>query len=212
MKDEYSLLNNVEVDFSQYTIEEVNEVEKKKMMKKFIDSKSKKVFWSKKKILVAAAALLLVVNLGVQGDKVLAVATSLKYNITTWLGINNNGGKYEAQIGKTLEWKGTKLTLNEFFMDNSRIIINLNVNKEVNETVKDHLKLVPDVYLNGKKVERTSDYVGYRVAEIDGKNKESNIILEVEGKGLSSNNKEDVKLVFSTSFVYDSTSYKHDFS
>ncbi|NRT91880.1 hypothetical protein B0H41_005559 [Clostridium beijerinckii] len=30
MKDEYSLLNNVEIDFSQYVIEEVNELEKKK--------------------------------------------------------------------------------------------------------------------------------------------------------------------------------------
>lgn len=34
MKDEYSLLNNVEIDFSQYVIEEANELEKKKMMKK----------------------------------------------------------------------------------------------------------------------------------------------------------------------------------
>ena len=34
MKDEYSLLNNIEIDFSQYTIEEVSEFEKKKMMKK----------------------------------------------------------------------------------------------------------------------------------------------------------------------------------
>lgn len=223
MKDEYSLLNNVEVDFSQYTIEEVNEFEKKRMMKKFIDSKNKKAFWNKKKVLVAVAALLLIVNLGVHRNKVLAVATSLKYNITTWLGINSSGEKYEAQIGKTLEWKGTRLILNEFFMDNSRIIINLNINKEVNETVKDHLKLIPDVYVNGKKVERNSDYVGYRIAEIDGKNEESNVILEVEGKDLSLNNKEDVKLVFSTlakecgvsdsdfiySFVYDSTSYKN---
>ncbi|NRU20705.1 hypothetical protein B0I65_001211 [Clostridium beijerinckii] len=42
MKDEYSLLNNVEIDFSQYVIEEANELEKKKMMKKFIKSKIKR--------------------------------------------------------------------------------------------------------------------------------------------------------------------------
>lgn len=29
MKDEYSLLNNIEVDFSQYTIETVDDIEKK---------------------------------------------------------------------------------------------------------------------------------------------------------------------------------------
>ncbi|MDS1004099.1 hypothetical protein P9J83_11410 [Clostridium sporogenes] len=44
MKDEYSLLNNIEVDFSQYTIETVDDIEKKKMMKKFIDSKNKKIY------------------------------------------------------------------------------------------------------------------------------------------------------------------------
>lgn len=223
MKDEYSLLNNVEVDFSQYEIEEVNEFEKKKMMKKFIDSKNKKAFWNKKKVIAAVAALLLAVNLGIHDDKVLAVATSLKYNINTWLGINNSREEYSTEIGKTLEWKGTKLALNEFFIDNSRIIVNLNINKEANEITKNHLKLIPDVYINGKKVERNSDYVGYRVSEIDEKKEGSNVILEVEGKDLPLNNKEDVKLVFSTlakecgvsdsnftyGFVYDSTSYKN---
>ncbi|EJO5347257.1 DUF4179 domain-containing protein [Clostridium botulinum] len=224
MKDEYSLLNNVETDFLQYEIEEVNEFEKKKMMKKFIDSKNKKAFWNKKKILVAVAILLLAVNLGVHGDKVLAGATRLKYNINAWLGINISKEKYSTEIGKTLECKNTKLTLNEFFIDNSRIIINLNINKEVNDTVKNHMKLIPDVYVNGKKVKRNSNYVGYRVAEINGKNEESNVILEVEGKKLLLNNKEDIKLVFSNlakecgaydsdftySFVYNSTSYKND--
>lgn len=228
MKDEYSLLNDVEVDFSQYTIEEVDEVEKKRMMKKFIYSKNKKAFLNKKKALAAVVALVLVVNLGIHGGKVLAVATSLKYSIDTWLGINSgrlhsSKEKYSTQIGKTLEYKGTKLTLNEFFIGNSRIIINLDINKEVNEIVKNHVKLVPDIYVNGKKVERTSDYVGYRVGKIDEKDEESNVTLEVEGKDLPLNNKDEVKLIFSTlakefgvndadftySFVYDSTKYKN---
>lgn len=223
MKDEYSLLNKVEVDFSQYIIEEVNEFEKKRMMKKFIDSKNIKAFWNKKKVLVAVVVLLLAVNLGSHGDKVLAVATSFKYNITTWLGLENSGGKYSTEIGKTLEGNDTKITLNEFFTDNSRIIINLNINKVQNETVKNYLKLIPDVYVNGKKIKRNSDYVGYRIGEIDGKKEESNVILEVDGKDLPLNSKEDVKLVFATlakecgisdknftySFVYDSTSYKN---
>ncbi|MFL0198031.1 DUF4179 domain-containing protein [Clostridium sp. WILCCON 0269] len=223
MRDGYSLLNSVEVDLSQYTIEEVNEFEKKRMMKRFIDSKNEKTFWNKKKVLVAAAALILAVNLGIHGGKVLAVATSLKYNIDTWLGINISREKYSTQIGETLERKGTKLTLNEFFTDNSRIIINLNVNKEVNETYKNRLKLIPDVYINGKKVERNSNYVGVRVAEMDENKEESNVTLEVEGKDLPLNNKENVKLVFSTlakeygvsdsdftyGFVYDLSSYKN---
>lgn len=223
MKDEYSLLNNVEIDFSQYTIEEVSDFEKKRMMKKFIDSKNKKAIWNKRKIIAAAAALLLVVNLGLNANKVLAVATSLKYNIDTWLCIGNSGEKYETQLGKTFEGKETKLTLNEFFMDNSRIVININVNKDMNDTVRNHLKLIPDIYINGKKVKRNSNYVGYRVAEVDGSVKESNIILEIEGKDLPSGDKEKVKLIFSNlakecnvgasdftySFDYDSTNYKN---
>ncbi|UZQ52060.1 hypothetical protein [Clostridium kluyveri] len=124
-----------------------------------------------------------------------------------------------------MEWKGTKLTLNEFLTDNSRIIVNLNINKKVNETYKNRLKLIPDVYINGKKVERNSNYVGVRVAETDENKEESNVTLEVEGKDLPLNNKENVKLIFSTlakecgmsdldftySFVYDSSRYKNAF-
>ena len=224
MKDEYSLLNNVEVDFSQYVIEEVSEFEKKIMMKKFIDSKNKKVFWNKKKALVAVVALLLTINIGVHGDKVLAAVTSFKHNIDTFLGIENSGEKYSTQVGETLERKDTKLTLNEFFNDNSRIVINLNINRKINETAENYLKLVPDVYINGKKVERSSDYVGYSIVQIDEKKEDSNVNLEVDMKDLPLNDKEDVKLVFSNlakecdahdsdftySFVYDSTSYKND--
>lgn len=223
MKDEYSLLNNIEIDFSQYTIEEVSEFEKKKMMKKFVGSKNKKIFWNKKKVLVAVVALILTINLGVHGDKVLAAATTFKYNINTWLGFNNNEEKYSTQIGGTLEGKDTRLTLNEFFTDNSRIIINLNINRKINVTDKNYLKLVPDVYINDKKVERSSDYVGCRIEGIDEKKEESNVNLEVEMNELPLNDKQEVMLVFSTlakecgahdseftySFVYDSTSYKN---
>jgi hypothetical protein len=136
MKNEYSILNNVKVDFSQYEIEKVSEIEKKRMMKKFIDYKNKKVFWNKRKVLTVVVAILFAVNLGGYGDKASAVVNSFKYNINTWLGIKNSEEKYSTQTGKNLEGKDTKLTLNEFFTDNSRIIINLDINKGQNETVK----------------------------------------------------------------------------
>jgi hypothetical protein len=223
MKDEYSLLNDVEIDLSQYMIEEVSELEKKKMMKKFIKSKSKRVFWDKKKLLAAVAALFLVVNLGVHGDKVFAAAESFKYNIDAWLGLGS-GDKYSTKIGETLQGNNTKLTLNEFFTDSLRVIINININKGVNETMDDRVNLVPDVYIDGKMIERSSDFVGVRVEPIDEKNDESNAILEIEGKDLKLGNKEHVKLVFTAlakecgvsdseftySFDYDGTSYKND--
>lgn len=235
MKDEYSLLNNVEIDFSQYVIEEVNELEKNKMMKKFIKSKNKKVIWNKKKALAAIAALLLIVNLGIHGDKVLGAVANFRYSINTWLGINTTGEKYSTEIGKTLEGKDIKLTLNEFFTDNSRIIINFNINEKKNDLVDNKDKLVPDIYINGKKIERSSNYVGYSIAgykdfagydkvENNELEKENNVILEVEMKELPLSDKEDVKLVFSSlaeeygvsssdftyTFVYDATSYKND--
>lgn len=223
MKNEYSLLNDVKVDFSEYKIEEVNELEKKRMMKNFVTSKNKNVLLGTKKILAAVVALFLVVNLAVYSGKITAVAASLKYSISNWLGINSSEGKYETQIGKTLQGNGTKLVLNEFFADDSRIIINFNINKGQNEVVKNHLKLVPDFYVNGKRAQRTSDYLGYGVEEVDGKSGESNVTFEVEGKDLILNNKENVKVVFSAlakecnvsdseftySFVYDSAKYKN---
>lgn len=234
MKNKYSLLNKIDIDTSQYVIEEVSEFEKKKMMEKFISSKNKKVFLDRKKIL-AAAALLVIVNVGLYGDNVLAAVTSFKYSINAWLGINNSKENYSTEIGKTLEGNDTKITLNEFFTDNSRIIINFNINKENNELIDITDKLVPDIYINDKKIERSSDYVGYsirRYKDIVGydnvKNSEidtdSNVIIEVEMKDLPLNDKEDVTLVFSNlareygvddsdftyNFVYDSTSYKND--
>jgi hypothetical protein len=237
MKDEYSLLNNVDIDFSQYEIEEVSELEKKKMMKKFTKSKNKKAFWNRKKALAAVVALLLTVNLTIHGDKVLAVAANFKYSINTWLGLKTTGEKYSTEIGKTLEGKdiNIKLTLNEFFTDNSRIIINFNMTKKKNELIDIEDKLIPDIYINGKKIERSSDYVGYSIAgykdfvgydnvENNEIETESNVILEVEMKDLPLSDKEDVKLVFSSlaevygassseftyDFVYDSTSYKNN--
>lgn len=235
MKDEYSLLNNVEIDFSQYVIEEVDELEKKKLMRQFTTSKKKILFWNKKKALAAIVALLLIVNLGIHGDEVLAGAASFKDSINKWLGINTTGENYSTEIGKTLESKDVKLTLNEFFTDNSRIIINFNINKKKNDLVDINHKLVPDIYINGKKIERSSDYVGYSIAgykdfvgydkvENNELEKETNVILEVEMMELPLTDKEDVKLVFSSlaeeygisssdftySFVYDSTNYKKD--
>ncbi len=130
MKDEYSLLNNVEIDFSQYVIEEVNELEKKKLMRQFTKSRRKTLFWNKRKAITAIIALFLIINLGIHGDKVLAGAASFKDSINKWLGINTNGENYSTEIEKTLEGKDIKLTLNEFFTDNSRIIINFNINKK----------------------------------------------------------------------------------
>lgn len=130
MKDEYSLLNNVEIDFSQYVIEEVSELEKKKLMRQFTKSKKKILFWNRKKALAAIVALFLIINLGINGNKVLAGAVSFKDSINKWLGINTTGENYSTEIEKTLESKDVKLTLNEFFTDNSRIIINFNINKK----------------------------------------------------------------------------------
>lgn len=49
MKDEYSLLNDVEIDFSQYVIEEVDELEKKKLMDNLQCLKRKHCFGIKRR-------------------------------------------------------------------------------------------------------------------------------------------------------------------
>lgn len=240
MRDEYSILNNVDIDFSEYEIEDVSEFEKKKMMKNFIKSKNKKVLLNKRKVLIAVIALLFTINLGINEEKVLAVVKNFTYNINAWLYFNNDGEKYSAEIGKTLEGNNVTLTLNEFFTNNSRIIINLNINKEQNELLDNKDKLIPDIYIDGKKIERSSDYFGFRISgnnnleeynneeynnlgnnEIDT---DSNIIFEIEMNELPLNDKEDVTLVFSSlaqlydedksdftyNFVYDSTSYNNN--
>ncbi|WP_373897844.1 DUF4179 domain-containing protein [Haloimpatiens sp. FM7315] len=235
MKDEYNLLNSVKVDLKKYKIEEVSELEKTKIMNRFKKSYSKKIAFDKKKVIAAVVALILAVNLGVQGDKVLAAAKRFKYSINSWLGFSEAGEKYSNEIGKTLEKNGVKITLNEFFTDNQRVILNFNITKNKDKIFNVKEMLVPDIYINGKNTRRSSDYIGYRVAESKDtaynenlkKNKdmiEKNVTIEFEIKDLTLESKEDVKVVFSNlakeysasnrdftyKFSYDSSKYKKD--
>lgn len=199
MKKEYEILNKVEIDISQYNEEKVDELEKKRMMNKFKKSKKKRM--SNKKIIVAAVVLFIVVNIGMNGQSVLAIGETFKNNISTFLGVQT---KYSSEIGETIKSGDIELTLNEFFTDNSRIVINFDINlpmNECSEIIKDKTgnKLFPDIYIKGEKVEINDSYSGFSMRPKDDI-EDSNItslVIDIRPKNLDLTEKENVKLVFS---------------
>ncbi len=203
MSEEYGLFNKMQIDISEYEEENVDELEKKRMMKRFSKSSKKKTRISDRKIVAAAVAILMVANLAIRGDNALADVESFKYNISNWLGKENIKNNYSAEIGETIKEKGIKVTLNEFFTDNDRIIINLEIKRKAQPVTGDEYKnFIPDLYVNGRKVDIDTSYVGYSLHFIGkGKGKEAadtSVILETQTKGLNLVKKENIKLVFTT--------------
>jgi len=223
MNEKYRLLNNVEVDFSQYEEENIDELEKKKMMKRFSKSNKKKMRNGNKTIIAVAVALFVVVSLGIYGENVSAIVDSIKHNVSSWLGVDKN---YSAEIGETIKESGIEVTLNEFFTDNDRVVLNLEINKKIQPLVDEYKYLIPDLYVNGEKIDINVGYLGYCIGETKGEGTEdrSSVIFETETKGLNLTKKENIKLVFSDlakrngideerfsyNFIYDIDNYKND--
>ncbi|ADL50856.1 hypothetical protein Clocel_1097 [Clostridium cellulovorans 743B] len=251
MKEEYNLLNGVEIDFSQYKEEEVDEIEKKRMMKKFKKSNKKEVKFRNKAIITAVVALLIAANMSMtkNNENVFGFVDNFKYSISNWLGLKDENNKYTAKIHKTVEEIGTKvaedqvvpeesklvLTLNEFFTDNNRVVVNFDINMNKKELDNQCFDLVPDLYVNGEERYKNSidsfktvGPMGYSVKLIkkdENSGEEiNNVGIEFYVDGLNLTKNENIKLVFSIlaikkgidekkftfDFKYDVSNYKKD--
>ncbi|MEG0295258.1 MAG: DUF4179 domain-containing protein [Clostridium sp.] len=228
MKKEYELLNNVEIDLSEYKEETMDELEKKRMFKKFKNSKKKRVL--NKKVVAVAVVLFLTINIGMHSEVVSAAMDEFKNNVSSFLGIRNNEN-YSSEIGETIKSGDVEIALNEFFTDNSRIVINMDINKDINTLMEEKINLIPDLYVNGYKVdiksgdENNSKY-GYSMRPKDENDtfKATSIVISIEPEGLNLTEKADVKLVFSNiakvngieedkftyAFEFDINNYKND--
>lgn len=97
---------------------------------------------------------------------------------------------FKTVVGTTVEDKGVKITLNEFYMDDKEIYINTNEDcRNVNEYSRGQ---DANIYINGKKINARSSVANF----IHNKNKTIDILSVYEVEGLDLSKVEDVKISY----------------
>ncbi|MGL6175062.1 MAG: DUF4179 domain-containing protein [Cellulosilyticaceae bacterium] len=122
-KNIYDLLNQVEVDLSEYEEREMSELRKKRLLNNFISSKTKKGNGYKKYIVVASAA---VISFGAIGTlPTLATINPTAYKIATMLGIEKDLEGYTTVIDQPIIQNGITVGLGEVAYDkvNEELIV-----------------------------------------------------------------------------------------
>lgn len=209
--NEFDILNNVKVDLSEYTLEEVNEIEKRMLLKDF--KRNIKKNNGKRKVIIAAMLCIVASSVFINSNDVLAVMSEFKHNISTWLGVGNKD--YHLSLGETLRNGDIEITLNEFFVNENTMVINLDTNKEFNYVGENINTFIPDYYVDGKEISVDKTKVQYSLREVNGK---SNVIIEVNTEKLLKKEDVDVQLNFQIgndidikyNFIYNMEKYNKD--
>lgn len=151
MKDIYSMLNDVEIDLSEYKEETLNDVEKARLKKTI----RKRINLSKgtqgKKYIVVASLLAGIVCMGF-GGSVLASGTIMGYDLEYVLGIDKGSLEdYKTVIGQVVVDNGVGIKLNEVILDGQALAINTTF--DFATPIEGHMVHASrDVYINGKKI------------------------------------------------------------
>lgn len=159
MKDIYELLNDVEIDLSQYNETRLSEVESRKIkgrLKNKIKHKKRT-----KRFAIAAAIFVLIltsaigmINPGLAYG--VPVVRSIIGEVMESIGSNGEYGEYAQIINRSVKNKGITITLKEVAVDNSVLqlayTLESDVNiKEVNSNTKGNINgLKTEYYIDGK--------------------------------------------------------------
>lgn len=166
-KDIYDLLNNTKTNIDEYKIEELNEIEKRKMKNKI--KKSIKKPKNTKKIAIAAAFSCILMGGFLTTDagaEVIEYLNKFKVSIQSSLNLNDNIEDYTSVINKEVTKNGATIKLDEvvltkgIFDDKEKInepqlivssLINLGeISKETS------IRIFPEIYIDGKEVNKGS--------------------------------------------------------
>lgn len=155
MKDIYRMLNDVEVDLSEYKEETLNDIERaklKKNIRKYIHS-SKGT--NGKKHIIAASMLIGVATMGI-GGSVLASGNIMGYDLEYLLGIDRDRLEdYKTIVDQTVIDKSIGVKLNEVILDGQALVISATTS--VHEPYEEYVSMAsPRVYINGKDINRGS--------------------------------------------------------
>lgn len=178
-KDIYELLNDINLDESEFVEMNVNDIEKakfKKNLKKSVNRKTKYLNGLK----VASVAVLSIGVLATTdlGGHVFANVNEFFYDIATSLGIKKDLKDYKTEVLQTVTRNGFTVSLNEVVLDKDQLIITSSF-KSKNKIEAGYIAPKAKVSINGKVIESTGD--GTCVG-VDDNTVESMIFYKIDEK------------------------------
>lgn len=163
------LLNKVEIDLSEYTIEELNDIEKaklKKSIRKYIRKKEPNSIGVKKKNI---AICLVLAILGISSSVVIAGINVLGYDFEYLLGVDKGTFEdYKTVINKVIYDEDTYVRLNEVIIDNSEIMINATFQFDdppLKDSNSRYLSIHSKIYINGKQLDNSEHGILQKVSD-----------------------------------------------
>ena len=195
-KNIYDILNEVEIDLSGYTHQELAEMEKKRMINHVKKSIKKNNPVYKKYVAAASIALLMIGLLTTNlGNTVWAHANGIVYDITSFLGIEKDLDKYKTVVNKSITQDGLTVQLNEVILDSDELVVSttLTANEKLGNEI---IHLNSSIYVNGKRLSTDSGSGGGK--QLDEHTVEQVMFHELE---CDSSGDLDIKIVFSDAFV-----------
>lgn len=151
MKNIYEMLNECKIDLSEYTVEELTDIEKKLMMSKLKKS-MKKTLHYKKYTAVAAVMICVVILFTGFGDGVYAQMKALASDIATYLNIDKNLDDYKTVVNQSISDKNYTITLNEVVLNNDELIVSYTVQNQERAMEDGDGNFLADIKINGKRI------------------------------------------------------------
>lgn len=178
-KDIYELLNDINLDESEFVEMNVNDIEKakfKKNLKKSVNRKTKYLNGLK----VASVAVLSIGVLATTdlGGHVFANVNEFFYDIATSLGIKKDLKDYKTEVLQTVTRNGFTVSLNEVLLDKDQLIITSSF-KSKNKIEAGYIEPKAKVSINGKVIETDA---GGTCVGVDDNTVESMIHYKIDEK------------------------------
>lgn len=158
-KNIYDILNDIEIDLSEYEREDFNDIEKIKIKKKFRQAIGKKNLNNNHKKYISAALIALVSLITISftpvGTYASKVISDLVFDIKAVLGVATEQEGYIKTINKSITKDDITLRLNEAILNDDELIVSLTTISEEDidkdETV--WTKTASKLYINGEEVD-----------------------------------------------------------
>lgn len=152
MKELYRVLNEVDVDTTEYPSEELTDLEKKRMKKRLNKKLGSRKWGRKLKVAGIAVAVMLMVIIGTN-PTTLAKVHIIGALLEDYLRVDGDRTleDYKTVIGQTVKHRQGEMTLNEVLIDEGRLVINSTFHSDKGILEKS-LSPFSRVYIDGEEV------------------------------------------------------------
>lgn len=153
MKNDFDILNEVTIDFSEYDDLSLNDIEKQEMKNRVKNKIKTKERFLNKKVIASIISLMLIGGISLTNQKVFASIKTLIFGSSVESYFNRPEGTiydYKSVIGKTVTDKDISVTLNDVAFDTDGIVVSTTINtSKVNVNAQDIFPVLY-LYIDGK--------------------------------------------------------------